>query len=63
MLHVVLAVADVCRLSYEESMRKMRQAHEKGRSILKNGNIDVLHYMRLELVEKYGLMATLEKAD
>jgi ATP-dependent Clp protease adapter protein ClpS len=62
MLHVVLAVADVCRLSYEESMRKMRQAHEKGRSILKNGNIDDLHYMRLGL-ERRGLTATLERAE
>jgi hypothetical protein len=45
-------------------MIKMTEAHEKGRSILINSNnIDVLHYMRLELVEKYGLMATLEKAD
>ena len=62
MLHVVFAVADVCRLSYEESMRKMRQAHEKGRSILKNGNIDDLHYMRLGLGRR-GLTATLEQAD
>ena len=63
-LHVVLSLSDVCGLSYEESMRKMLETHERGRSILINSNnIDVLHYMRLELVEKYGLMATLEKAD
>jgi ATP-dependent Clp protease adapter protein ClpS len=62
MLHVVLSVSDICRLSYEESMRKMRQAHENGRSILKNGNIDDLHYMRLGL-ERRGLTATLEHAE
>jgi ATP-dependent Clp protease adapter protein ClpS len=63
-LYVVLVLSDVCSLSYEKSMIKMTEAHEKGRSILINSNnIDVLHYMRLELVEKYGLMATLEKAD
>ena len=62
MLHVVLSVSDVCRLSYEESVRKIWQAHEKGRSILKNGNIDDLHYMRLRL-ERLGLTATLEHAE
>jgi ATP-dependent Clp protease adapter protein ClpS len=62
MLHVVLSVSDVCRLSYEESTRKMRQAHEKGRSILKNGNIDDLHYMSLGL-ESRGLTVSLEHAE
>ncbi len=62
MLHVVLSLSDVCRLSYAKSSAIMKIAHLTGRSIILNGNIDELHYMRLGL-ESRGLTATLERAD
>lgn len=62
MLHVVLSLSDVCRLSYEKSTAIMKIAHLTGRSIILNGNIDELHYMRLGL-ESRGLTTTLERAD
>jgi ATP-dependent Clp protease adapter protein ClpS len=61
-LYVVLVLSDVCCLSYEKSMIKMTEAHEKGTSILKSGNIDELHELRLGL-ERCGLTATLEHAE
>ena len=64
MLAVVLAINKVCKLSIEKSSSVMMQAHTKGRAILRNSNnIDELHLMRLELVEKNGLTATLELAE
>ena len=63
MLHVVLSLSDVCRISYENSMRIMMEAHTKGRAIVRNGNIDELHYMKLELNESRGLTYTLERAE
>jgi ATP-dependent Clp protease adaptor protein ClpS len=62
MLHVVLAINNVCNLSIEKSSSIMMEAHTKGRAIVRNGNIDDLHYMRLQL-EKLGLSATLEHAE
>jgi ATP-dependent Clp protease adapter protein ClpS len=42
----------------------MMEAHTKGRAVVKNSNnIDELHYMRIKLVGKHGLNATLEKAE
>lgn len=62
MLHVVLAINNICKLSIEKSSSIMMEAHTKGRAIVRNGNIDDLHYMRLRL-ENQGLTATLERAD
>jgi ATP-dependent Clp protease adapter protein ClpS len=64
MLHVVISLTEVCKLSNEKSLSVMKEAHTKGRAIVLNSNnIDALHYMRLQLVEKHGLTATLEKAE
>jgi hypothetical protein len=38
------------------------EAHTKGRSVIRNGNLDELHYMRLGLGNK-GLTVTIEHAD
>ena len=62
MLHVVLAINNVCKLSIEKASSVMMEAHTKGRAIVRNGNIDDLHNMRLRL-EKLGLTATLEHAE
>ena len=63
MLHVVLSLADVCRLSYEKATLIMKAAHNNGHSkILNSDNITELHFMRLGL-ERRGLTATLELAQ
>ena len=63
MLAVVLAINEVCKLSIEKASLIMKTAHHSGRSIvLNNGNIDELHYMRLELGRR-GITATLERAE
>ena len=62
MLHVVLAINNVCELSIEKASSVMMEAHTKGRAIVRNGNIDDLHNMRLRL-EKLGLTTTLELAQ
>ena len=62
MIHVVVALYEECKLSNEKSYAVMMEAHTKGRSVVKNGNIDDLHYMRLGL-ERCGLTVTLEHAE
>lgn len=62
MLHVVLSLATICKVSIEKATIKMRAAHETGRSVILNGNIDELHLMRLGL-ESLGLTASLEQAE
>jgi ATP-dependent Clp protease adapter protein ClpS len=62
MLHVVISLTEVLALSNEMSLRKMIEAHEKGRSTLKNGNLDELHYLKIGL-EHRGLTITLEHAE
>jgi len=61
-IDVVVALYEVCKLSNEKSFSVMMEAHTKGRSIVRNGNLDVLHYLRLRL-EKRGLSVTLEHAE
>lgn len=62
MIHVVVALYEVCKLSNEMSMYVMMEAHTKGFSRVRNSNnLDELHNMRLGL-ENRGLTATLERA-
>lgn len=61
MIHVAVALYEVCRLSNERSMYVMMEAHTKGIALVRNGNIDDLHYMRLGL-ESRGLTVSLEHA-
>ncbi|MGD0582317.1 MAG: ATP-dependent Clp protease adaptor ClpS [Bacteroidales bacterium] len=62
MLHVVISLSKVCKVSIEKASVIMRTAHETGRSVIVNGNIDDLHFMRLSL-ESLGLTVSLEQAD
>jgi ATP-dependent Clp protease adapter protein ClpS len=61
MIHVVVALYEECKLSNEKSYSVMMEAHTKGRSVVRNGNIDDLHYMSLRL-ESRGLTVSLEHA-
>ncbi len=60
-IDVVVALYEVCKLSNEKSFSVMMEAHTKGRSIVRNGNLDELHYMKINLQSK-GLTASLEHA-
>lgn len=60
--HVVLSLSKVCKVSIEKGTRIMRTAHETGRSIILNGNIDDLHYMKLGL-ESLGLTISVEQSE
>ena len=62
MIHVVVALYEECKLSNEKSYSVMMEAHMKGRSVVRNGNIDDLHYISLGL-ERRGLTVTLEHAE
>jgi ATP-dependent Clp protease adapter protein ClpS len=62
MIHVVVALYEECKLSNEKSFSVMMETHTKGRAIVKNGNINELHYMSLGL-ERRGLTVTLEHAE
>ena len=62
MLHVVLSLTQVCKVSIVKATSIMRTAHETGRSKVLNGNIDNLHYMKLGL-ESLGLNASVEKTE
>jgi ATP-dependent Clp protease adapter protein ClpS len=62
MISVVVALYKICKLSNEKSFSVMMEAHTKGRSVIRNGNLDELHYMRLGLGNK-GLTVTIEHAD
>ena len=62
MMHVVVALFEVCKLSNEKSYSVMMEAHTKGRAIAKNGNLDELHYLKLKLISR-GLTISLEHAE
>lgn len=62
MLHVVLSLTQVCKVSIGKATSIMRTAHETGRSKVLNGNIDNLHYMKLGL-EGLGLTVSVEQAE
>lgn len=63
MIHVVVALYEICKLSNERSMAVMMEAHTKGRSLVRNsGDFYELYNMYLGL-EKRGLTVTLEEAE
>lgn len=63
MIHVAVALYEVCKLSNEKSMAVMMEAHTKGRSMVRNSSdFYELYNMYLGL-EKRGLTVTLEQAE
>jgi ATP-dependent Clp protease adapter protein ClpS len=61
-IDVVVALFEVCKLSNEKSFSVMMEAHTNGRSIVRNGSLDELHYMKINLQSK-GLTVSLEHAE
>lgn len=59
MLHVVLALYEICELNNEEAMRIMMEAHNKGKAVAKTGSFDEMNSMKVALNER-GIEATVE---
>lgn len=59
MMHVTLALYEICKLDNEDSMRVMLEAHNKGKSIARSGSIDELLLMASGLRER-NINATIQ---
>jgi len=59
MINVVVSLYEVCKLSNEDSQRVMMEAHTKGKSLAKNGELDELLDMKNGLTAR-GLSTTVE---
>lgn len=60
MLHVMLALFEICQLSNEKSMEIMLEAHTNGKAVAKTGSFDELNEMKKAL-NKRNIEATIEK--
>jgi ATP-dependent Clp protease adapter protein ClpS len=59
MMHVVLALYEICNLDNEESMRVMMEAHMKGKAVAKSGTFEEMNRMKMGL-NKRNIEATVE---
>ena len=59
MLHVVLALYEICDLNNEEAMRVMMEAHNKGKAVAKSGSFNNMNAMKVALNVR-GIEATVE---
>jgi len=59
MLHVVLALFEICGLDNEEAMRVMLEAHNKGKAVAKTGTEEDMKIMK-DALNKRGIEATVE---
>jgi len=59
MLHVVLALYEVCGLNNEDSLRVMMEAHNKGKAVAKSGSMEDMNRMKKGLNDR-GIEATVE---
>lgn len=60
MLHVVLALYEVCHLDNDEAMRVMLEAHKNGKAVAKRGKKEEMDSMKI-LLNKRNIEATVEK--
>jgi ATP-dependent Clp protease adapter protein ClpS len=60
MIHVVLALYEVCQLNNEDAMRVMMEAHNKGKAVAKSGTLEEMNKMKQGLNDR-GIEATVEK--
>lgn len=59
MIHVVVALYEICRLPNERCVSVMMEAHNKGKSIITTGEINTLLDLKLGLDQK-GLTISIE---
>jgi ATP-dependent Clp protease adapter protein ClpS len=60
MMSVIVALYEVCKLSNEDCVRVMLEAHEKGKAVVKTGSFDELNTMKHGLNDR-NLEATIEE--
>ena len=60
MMHVVVALSEICQLTPEKCVEIMLEAHEKGKAVIKSGPFDTLNEMKKAL-NKRNLEATIEE--
>jgi len=60
MMSVIVALYEVCKLSNEDCMRVMMEAHEKGKAVVKTGSKEELSIMKTGLNDR-NLEATIEE--
>ena len=60
MLHVVLTLQKICKLSNLDTIEVMREAHFKGKAIAKSGSLEEMNKMKQGLNDN-GIEATVEK--
>jgi len=59
MLHVTLALYEICGLNNEKALKVMMEAHENGKAVAKTGSFDEMNTMKVAL-NKRGIEATVE---
>jgi len=59
MLHVTLALYEICGLNNEDALRVMMEAHEKGKAVAKSGSLSDMNVMK-DSLNKRGIEATVE---
>lgn len=59
MLHVVLALYEICGLNNEDAMKIMMEAHNNGKAVAKNGSMEEMNRMKQGLNDR-GIEATVE---
>jgi len=59
MLHIILALYEVCDLNNEDAMKVMMEAHNKGKAVAKSGSLDKMNNMK-DSLNKRGIEATVE---
>ncbi|MFW6272833.1 MAG: ATP-dependent Clp protease adaptor ClpS [bacterium] len=59
MMHVVVALYEVCKLSEKDCVRVMMEAHEKGKAVVKSGTFDEMNTLKIALNDR-NLEATVE---
>jgi len=60
MIHVVLALYEICKLENDDAMRVMMEAHNKGKAVAKTGSLEEMNKMKQGLNDR-GIEATVEK--
>jgi len=59
MMHVALALYEICDLGSEDAMRIMMEAHDKGKAVAKTGSFNDMNGMKVALNTR-GIEATVE---
>lgn len=59
MLHIILALYEICELDNEDAVRIMMEAHKNGKAVAKSGSIEDMNKMKQALNDR-KIEATVE---